>query len=185
MKVCTLDGLRRQSAAATALSLQCPRSTRKEVKPYCFMATPRETSQELLRELFQFDSADLDFGIYRIMRHKRALIEQGPASLRWTPPPSRSAGPAAFVRPRSLGPRPDHLRPEIADLSTTASLGFSGRISSSKSWSFSSPLNCRWRSRSASSAALRLSNLWTTSSICHHAAHSTPTSSGLDDRPVA
>ena len=32
--------------------------------------------QELLRELFQFDCADLDFGIYRIMNHKRDLIEQ-------------------------------------------------------------------------------------------------------------
>lgn len=26
--------------------------------------------QNLLRELFQFDCADLDFGIYRIMNHK-------------------------------------------------------------------------------------------------------------------
>ncbi len=32
--------------------------------------------QELLRELFQFDCADLDFGIYRIMNHKRDIIEQ-------------------------------------------------------------------------------------------------------------
>ena len=32
--------------------------------------------QELLRELFQFDCADLDFGIYRIMNHKRDVIEQ-------------------------------------------------------------------------------------------------------------
>lgn len=32
--------------------------------------------QDLLRELFQFDSADLDFGIYRIMNHKRDAIEQ-------------------------------------------------------------------------------------------------------------
>ena len=31
--------------------------------------------QNLLRELFQFDSADLDFGIYRIMNHKRDVIE--------------------------------------------------------------------------------------------------------------
>jgi adenine-specific DNA-methyltransferase len=31
--------------------------------------------QELLRQLFQFDSKDLDFGIYRIMNHKRAAIE--------------------------------------------------------------------------------------------------------------
>jgi len=30
--------------------------------------------QTLLRELFQFDEADLDFGIYRIMNHKRATI---------------------------------------------------------------------------------------------------------------
>jgi adenine-specific DNA-methyltransferase len=32
--------------------------------------------QNLLRELFQFDCADLDFGIYRIMNHKRAIIEK-------------------------------------------------------------------------------------------------------------
>ena len=32
--------------------------------------------QELLRELFQFDCADLDFGIYRIMNHKRDVVER-------------------------------------------------------------------------------------------------------------
>ena len=32
--------------------------------------------QTLLRELFQFDCADLDFGIYRIMNHKRDEIER-------------------------------------------------------------------------------------------------------------
>ena len=32
--------------------------------------------QELLRELFQFNCADLDFGIYRIMNHKRNAIER-------------------------------------------------------------------------------------------------------------
>ena len=32
--------------------------------------------QRLLRELFQFDCADLDFGIYRIMNHKREAIEK-------------------------------------------------------------------------------------------------------------
>ena len=32
--------------------------------------------QDLLRELFQFDCADLDFGIYRIMNHKRDVVEQ-------------------------------------------------------------------------------------------------------------
>ncbi|MFQ5792492.1 MAG: site-specific DNA-methyltransferase, partial [Acidobacteriota bacterium] len=35
-----------------------------------------ETFQNLLRELFQFDCADLDFGIYRIMNHKRDVIER-------------------------------------------------------------------------------------------------------------
>lgn len=40
------------------------------------MSTPREKFQELLRELFQFDCADLDFGIYRIMNQKRGLIER-------------------------------------------------------------------------------------------------------------
>ena len=32
--------------------------------------------QNLLRELFQFDLADLDFGIYRILNHKRDVIEK-------------------------------------------------------------------------------------------------------------
>ena len=32
--------------------------------------------QNLLRELFQFDCADLDFGIYRIMNHKRDVVER-------------------------------------------------------------------------------------------------------------
>lgn len=32
--------------------------------------------QVLLRELFQFDYADLDFGIYRIMNHKREVVER-------------------------------------------------------------------------------------------------------------
>ena len=32
--------------------------------------------QDLLRELFWFDTADLDFGTYRIMNHKRTVIER-------------------------------------------------------------------------------------------------------------
>jgi adenine-specific DNA-methyltransferase len=40
------------------------------------MTSPREKFQKLLRELFQFDNADLDFGIYRIMNHKRAVIDE-------------------------------------------------------------------------------------------------------------
>ena len=32
--------------------------------------------RDLLRELFQFDCADLDFGIYRIMNHKRDAVER-------------------------------------------------------------------------------------------------------------
>ena len=40
------------------------------------MSTPLEKFQDLLRELFQFDCADLDFGIYRIMNHKRDVIER-------------------------------------------------------------------------------------------------------------
>ena len=39
------------------------------------MNAPRETFQRLLRELFQFDCADLDFGIYRVMNYKRGVIE--------------------------------------------------------------------------------------------------------------
>ncbi len=37
---------------------------------------PLEQFQSLLRDLFQFDCADLDFGIYRIMNYKRQAIEK-------------------------------------------------------------------------------------------------------------
>ncbi|MGB5082451.1 MAG: DNA methyltransferase, partial [Burkholderiales bacterium] len=40
------------------------------------MTTPREKFQALLKKLFQFDNAELDFGIYRIMNQKRAVIER-------------------------------------------------------------------------------------------------------------
>jgi adenine-specific DNA-methyltransferase len=40
------------------------------------MTSHREKFQQLLRELFQFDCADLDFGIYRIMNHKRDVVEK-------------------------------------------------------------------------------------------------------------
>jgi len=40
------------------------------------MLLPRTKFQELLKKLFQFDCAELDFGIYRIMNQKRAIIEQ-------------------------------------------------------------------------------------------------------------
>ncbi|NPV87884.1 MAG: site-specific DNA-methyltransferase [Anaerolineae bacterium] len=39
------------------------------------MSEPLQKFQNLLRELFEFDSADLDFGIYRIMNRKRQVIE--------------------------------------------------------------------------------------------------------------
>jgi adenine-specific DNA-methyltransferase len=39
------------------------------------MDSPRTKFQNLLRELFQFDCADLDFGIYRIMNQRRAVSE--------------------------------------------------------------------------------------------------------------
>ena len=35
------------------------------------MSENRRKLQNLLRELFQFDAADLDFGIYAVMNHKR------------------------------------------------------------------------------------------------------------------
>ncbi|MBI4484277.1 MAG: site-specific DNA-methyltransferase, partial [Acidobacteria bacterium] len=40
------------------------------------MTAPVVKFQMLLRELFQFDCADLDFGIYRIMNYKRDVIEK-------------------------------------------------------------------------------------------------------------
>jgi adenine-specific DNA-methyltransferase len=40
------------------------------------MPTTGEKFQNLLKNLFQFDCADLDFGIYRIMNHKRQVIER-------------------------------------------------------------------------------------------------------------
>ena len=42
------------------------------------MVTPREKLQGLLKKLFQFDRAELDFGIYRIMNQKRFIISATP-----------------------------------------------------------------------------------------------------------
>ena len=39
-------------------------------------STEQAKFQHLLRELFQFDCADLDFGIYRIMNHKRKVLDR-------------------------------------------------------------------------------------------------------------
>ncbi|MBN1273441.1 MAG: hypothetical protein JXB26_14330 [Candidatus Aminicenantes bacterium] len=40
------------------------------------MTIPLINFQELIREFFQFDCADLDFGIYRIMNYNRDNIER-------------------------------------------------------------------------------------------------------------
>ena len=40
------------------------------------MVGHREKFQALLREMFQFDCSDLDFGIYRIMNFKRDAVER-------------------------------------------------------------------------------------------------------------
>jgi len=40
------------------------------------MTKPLDKFQWLLSKLFQFDCADLDFGIYRIMNYKRGVIEK-------------------------------------------------------------------------------------------------------------
>src|SRR5690606_5493814 len=40
------------------------------------MTNSRDKFLTLLREIFQFDVADLDFGIYRIMNHKRRVIKR-------------------------------------------------------------------------------------------------------------
>ena len=40
------------------------------------MTIAQDKFQRLLRELFQFDCSDLDFGIYRIMNYKRDVIEK-------------------------------------------------------------------------------------------------------------
>ncbi len=40
------------------------------------MSEQKKKFQQLLQELFQFDMADLDFGIYRIMNYKRGVIER-------------------------------------------------------------------------------------------------------------
>ncbi len=40
------------------------------------MSESLQKFQNLLRELFEFDMSDLDFGIYRILNHKRKVIEK-------------------------------------------------------------------------------------------------------------
>ncbi|PHJ36861.1 hypothetical protein P378_19890 [Desulforamulus profundi] len=40
------------------------------------MSTKLEEFKKIIRQMFQFDQADLDFGIYRIMNQKRAEVER-------------------------------------------------------------------------------------------------------------
>ena len=74
----------------------------------------RKKLQSLLRELFQFDSADLDFGIYRIMNAKRDEIERFIAEGHF-PPGSMGPKVEAIHRflvhggRRGLITDPDHL----------------------------------------------------------------------------
>jgi len=58
--------------AILGLSGSLPSST---VMNHSMTLTHREKFQTLLRKLFQFDCAELDFGIYRIMNHKRQAVE--------------------------------------------------------------------------------------------------------------
>jgi len=48
----------------------------KEVKKMRSNTDLKEKLKEKLREIFQFENEDLDFGIYRIMNYKRKEIEE-------------------------------------------------------------------------------------------------------------
>ena len=64
--------------------------------------------QGLLRELFQFESKELDFGIYRILNHKRGAIEdfiQNGLAAMWTTPLAAARRLANPRGPRSCGRR--------------------------------------------------------------------------------
>ncbi len=63
--------------------VRCSHSLAKTIERYIDMTTPSDNPKahigkflQLLRELFQFDCADLNFGIYRIMNYKRSVIEK-------------------------------------------------------------------------------------------------------------
>ena len=70
------------SPTKSFIESQFVRSTSTTIEVISVTTTPTVTTtnlvkfQALLRQLFQFDCADLDFGIYRIMNHKRDTIEQ-------------------------------------------------------------------------------------------------------------
>ena len=57
-----------------------PTAPPKEIRTMTTTANDKSTNlakfQSLLRDLFQFDCTDLDFGIYRIMNHKRDAVER-------------------------------------------------------------------------------------------------------------
>ena len=55
---------------------RAPTRGKGQIKGMTAASENQKKFQRLLRELFQFDCADLDFGIYRIMNHKREVIEK-------------------------------------------------------------------------------------------------------------
>lgn len=76
----------------------------------------RRQVQSLLRQLFQYDCADLDFGLYRILREKREdierfiehdlldAVEEGLTQFRATARQQRQASATLFCAPTVLSP---------------------------------------------------------------------------------
>ncbi len=102
-------------------------------------ASSAEKFQSLLRELFQFDCADLDFGIYRIMNHKRAAVERF----------ITERLPAAVADALSRGPLAQQVRADVAlaDLRARVeqaygedAVGFDGQLVVSQIGNMDAPL---------------------------------------------
>jgi len=89
----------------------------------------------LLRELFQFHCADLDFGIYRIMNHKREVVERFKGGLIMSNVLDAAQDIADFTRDLSA----DEF------LSLPRGMGRSHGLPWSATWRFLA----KWRARSA------------------------------------
>ncbi len=63
------------SAAVDAAASGMPTARPQSSPSYHHMSESLQKFQDLLRTLFQFDSSDLDFGIYQILSHKRSAIQ--------------------------------------------------------------------------------------------------------------
>ena len=89
--------------------------------------SPIQKFQSLLRELFQFDCADLDFGIYRIMNYKRDVVERF-ISTKLPEAVDAELGSGTLAQQAEANAALEEARQQVVELLGADALGADGEI---------------------------------------------------------